>query len=68
MANYSMSIYKNGRKYLSAGAIAGVTTTRALKMCMKAAREYIKFKEELKKAKLAKNTKKISELDARLKR
>jgi len=64
MDKYALSIFKNGRKLLSAAAIAGVTTTRALKMCYHTAIKHHDLMRKLRKAKKSKDTKKVSEVKA----
>merc|ERR1739848_129726 len=66
MDNYAMSIYKNGRKILSAMAIAGVSTTRVLKMTYHIAKKHQDLIFNLKKAQKAKDAKKIKELKDKL--
>jgi len=67
MDNYAMSIYKNARKVISANTIAGIATTRTLKMCYHIAKKHRLLKYALAEAKKAKDAKKIKELNDKLK-
>jgi len=67
MANYALFILKNGRKYLSGAAISGITTARALKMCYRTAYGVSTLKYKLTLAQKAKDAKKVSQIQAKLK-
>jgi len=59
MDKYSMKIHEDGRRILSAYAMAGVATTRTLQMCYHIAKKYSAYKVKLDAAQKAKDATKI---------